>query len=105
MKKLFGLFLLTFFIVDSSLVKADDHEEKGEISAEQFNIRKTEKLKRIDEKINALNESKNCITAATDRAALRACNEKAMSAHKIFKEKIETERKKRHEDKKNKKKK
>lgn len=84
-KGVFMKFILIFSLMLSSLaVFADHHEghEKGD-----FATKKAKLLTHLEEKGNHVEESKSCVSSATDDAALKACHEKMKAYHKANKEK------------------
>ena len=62
---------------------------KGEISPEQLSAVKEQRIKHLDEKINALTEIKSCVSDAANRDGLKACNKKMKEMHDSYKEKRE----------------
>ncbi|MCB0351804.1 MAG: hypothetical protein KDD38_11515, partial [Bdellovibrionales bacterium] len=49
---------------------------EGEKKEENFAKRKTEMLEGIDKKIAAMQEHKTCVSAASDKDAMKKCHEK-----------------------------
>ena len=68
MKTLFSVVLALGLSTTAAF--ANDHEGKD------FNARKAEVSKEVDERIKALQEHKACVDAAADPAALKSCREK-----------------------------
>lgn len=74
---------------------ADMHEMEGKT----FEEKKAKMTEHLDKKISHLNESKSCVSSATDEAGLKACKKKMWEEKKAMKEKWKEMKK----DKKNKK--
>lgn len=62
---------------------SDHHEEKN---GKTFAEKKAIALEGLEKRISFINETKSCVSSATDEAGLKACREKAKAQHKAWKE-------------------
>lgn len=65
--------ILVLVVFMGSVAFADHHEE---MKGEKFETQKAKVLEKIDKRIKAMNEHKSCVSAAKDKAALKACRGK-----------------------------
>ena len=86
MKKI--IFIATLLV--GSLAFADHHEEKME---GKFSGHKAKVLAKIDKRIEAMNSHKKCVSAAADKAALKACRAKMKEVRGEWKEERKSRKK------------
>ena len=92
MKKLYSLSLLVLVLsLASSVVRADDKKE-GKKDGKNFESHKAEILSHIDSRIQKMHEHRGCVSAATDREALKKCRESMREHMEEMREKRHTER-------------
>jgi hypothetical protein len=88
-----ALVLCSIFFMSFSAL-ADKHDG---MEGKTFEEKKAKALEGIEKRLSFINETKTCVTAATDENALKACREKMKAHRKTMKE----SRQKRREEKKN----
>lgn len=87
-----ALVLVGIYLISISAF-ADHHDE---MKGKTFEEKKAKALEGIEKRISFINETKACVTAATDENGLKACREKMKAQRNAMKEM----RQKRREDKK-----
>lgn len=72
--------MLTVFVLLFSLTAMAKGEKKGE----NFEENKTKAIARLDSRISMLQDAKSCISAASDKDAMKACHKKHKEARQAF---------------------
>ena len=75
--------ILVLSVLIGAVAFADHHEEK---KGEKFADHKARVLGKIDKRIAAMNEHKNCVSKAADKAAIKACRGKMKEARGEWKD-------------------